>query len=130
MLFRSLGYCQSLCSVQFLDAEKGELVVLAADGQADAVAGIDAGVVEQRGIGEDGHQLHRRHAEGGDRFVPDEDEVGGGARRDHAPHFVRGRAQDGGPQRERERGDQRDEDRRDQPACAAGGPTTSGQRLW
>lgn len=106
-------------SGECLDPEEGELPVHLADYQPHAIARPGAARVEQRGVGQDRHQLHRIHAEGGHGFVPDEDHVRRRPRDDLSPHLVGGRPDDRAPEAGGEGRQQDGEERRQKPAGAA-----------
>ena len=85
------------------------MITVLADGEADAVAGLERERVDLGGRDGHGHLFHRGHAEGGDGLVADEDEIGSGASDELALDFVSGGPQDGAPQARRERDQQPDE---------------------
>src|SRR5262245_22192808 len=102
--------CSSNTSVTYLrkllDPREMELVVPLADGESHALTGNDAGAVDDRGIAEDRHQLHRPHAECWDVIVTDEQEVRGGTRDDGSADLVRGGTNQRAPDASGERGEE------------------------
>ena len=100
------------------DPDENEVVALRPHGEAHAVAWLQPKLGELLGRDADGHRLHGTHAEAGDGFVTDEQEVGGGSGDDLTLDFIGGRPEDGAPQAGRERRDQDDEEDDQQPARA------------
>ena len=102
-------------SLQLLDPHQVDLLPLLAHGQAQTVAGLEMGGIELIRGREDRHQLHGAHSERTDRFMANEDEVGGGPLDQVTAHFVGGRPKDRSPQADGEGDEKEDKNGGDEP---------------